>query len=99
MVQRTIGRSPKASNPILKCSISSDAAEYLKAAADAAYGSDTKASIKWFDGKRNTLRHDPNGVEIVIEALRYLLRKGRGRVEKPIRKALGYFRNNRRRMN
>ena len=73
------------------------AAEYLKAAADAAYGSDTKASIKWFDGKRNTLRHDPNGVEIVIEALRYLLRKGRGRAK--IRKALGYFRNNRRRMN
>ena len=38
-------------------------------AADAAYGSDTKASIKWFDGKRN------------INLCRGTLIKGRGRAE------------------
>ena len=43
------------------------------------------------------LRHDPKGVDRVIDSLRYLLRMGRGRAE--IRKALGYFRNNRSRMN
>ena len=73
------------------------ATEYLKLAADAAFGSDENASTKWFKAKRHILRHDPNGVEIVIDALRYLLRKGQGKAE--IRKALGYFRNNRRRMN
>ena len=73
------------------------AAEYLKLAADAAFGSDENASTNWFKAKRHILRHDPNGVEIVIDALRYLLRKGRGKAE--IRKALGYFRNNRCRMN
>ena len=36
-------------------------------------------------------------VNKVIYALRYLLRKGRGKAE--IRKTLGYFRNNRSRMN
>ena len=73
------------------------AAEYVKGAADAAYGSDEKASTKWLEAKRHILRQDPKGVEIVIDAPRYLLRKGRGKTE--IRKALGYFRNNRRRMN
>ena len=72
------------------------AAEHLKRAADAAFGSDEKAT-KWFKAKRHTLRDDPNGVNKVIYALRYLLRKGRGRAE--IRKTLGYFRNNRSRMN
>ena len=73
------------------------AIEKLKVAADAAFGHDEKASIKWFKGKRNILRHDPKGVGKVMDALRYLLRKGRGSAE--IRKVLGYFRNNRSRMN
>ena len=73
------------------------AIEKLKVAADAAFGSDEKASIKWFKAKRHILRHDPNGVGKVMDALRYLLRKGRGSAE--IRKVLGYFRNNRSRMN
>ena len=42
-------------------------------------------------------RHDPEGVGKVINAFRYLLRKGRGSAE--IRKTLGYFRINRSRMN
>ena len=73
------------------------AIEKLKVAADAAFGSDEKASIKWFKAKRHILRHDPKGVGKVMDALRYLLRKGRGSAE--IRKVLGYFRNNRSRMN
>ena len=73
------------------------AAEHLKRAADAAFGSDEKASTKWFEAKRHIHLRDPNGVNKVIYALRYLLRKGRGRAE--IRKTLGYFCNNRSRMN
>jgi len=73
------------------------AAEYLKLAADAAFGSDEAASTKWYKNKRHILRHDPDGVGKVIDALRHLLRKGKGRAE--IERALGYFRNNRRRMN
>ena len=60
-------------------------------------GSDEMASTKWFEAKRHILRHDPNGVNKVIYALRYLIRKGRGRTE--IRKTLGYFCNNLSRMN
>ena len=37
------------------------AAEYLKTAADAAFGSDEKASTNWFEAKRHILRHDPKG--------------------------------------
>ena len=73
------------------------AMEKLNVAADAAFGSDEKARKKWFKAKRRILRRDPDGVGKVIDALRYLLRKGRGSEE--IRKVLGYFRNNRSRMN
>ena len=73
------------------------AIEHLKRAADAVFGSDEKASTQWFERKRRILRRDPNGVNKVIYALRYLIRKGRGKAE--IRKTLGYFRNNRSRMN
>ena len=45
------------------------AIEKLKVAADAAFGHDEKASIKWFKGKRNILRHDPKGVGKVMDAL------------------------------
>ena len=73
------------------------ATEYLKEAADAAFGSDEKDSTDWFEDKRHILRHEPKGVGKVIDALRHLLRKGRGKAE--IQKTLGYYRNNRRRMN
>ena len=73
------------------------AIEKLNVAADAAFGSDEKARKKWFKAKRRILCRDPKGVDKVIDALRYLLRKGRGSEE--IRKVLGYFRNNRSRMN
>ena len=45
------------------------AAEYVKGAADAAYGSDEKTRTKWFEAKRHDLRHDPDGVGKVIDAL------------------------------
>ena len=70
---------------------------WVKLAAEAAFGSDEKASTKWYEAKRHILRHDPKGVDRVIDALRHLLRKGRGSAE--IRKTLGYLRNNRSRMN
>ena len=73
------------------------AIEKLSLAADVAFGPDKKASKKWFKAKRQILRDDPDGVSKVINALRYLLRKGRGSEE--IRMVLGYFRNNRSRMN
>ena len=73
------------------------AAEKLKRAADAAFGTDEEASTKWFETKRHTLRHDPNSVNKATYALRNLIRKGRGKAE--IRKTLGYFRSNRSRMN
>ena len=42
------------------------------------------------------LRHDPKGADKVIDALRYLQSKSNGCSE--VQKALGYFRNNRQRM-
>ena len=48
------------------------ATEKLKVAADAAFGPDEKTSIKWFEAKRHTLRHEPDGVGKVIDPLRYL---------------------------
>ena len=70
---------------------------YLKVAADVVFGSNEKASTKWFEAEHHTLRHDPKGVGKVIDALRHLLRKGRSSAE--IQKTLGYFRNSRSRMN
>ena len=50
----------------------------------------------WYEAKRYTLRHDPKGVGRVIDAPA-LLRKGRDSAE--IRRTLGYFHNDRSRMN
>ena len=73
------------------------AAQHLSAAADAAFGKGTAAAKAWFEKWRHVLRHDPNGASKVIDALRYQLRKGEKADE--IRAELGYFRNNRSRMN
>ena len=72
------------------------ATEYLKDASDAAFRPDEQASTKWFEQKRHMLRHDPKGADKVIDALRYLRSKSNGCSE--VQKALGYFRNNRQRM-
>ena len=72
------------------------AAEYLKGAADAAFGSDEKAITKCLRPSAISFATIQRG-DRVIEALRYLLRKGRGSAE--LRKTLGYFRNNHNRIN
>ena len=72
------------------------ATQHLSAAADAAFGPDTAAGKAWFEKWRHVLRHDPKGAGKVIDAMRHLLRKGKGADD--IRKELAYFRNNRRRM-
>ena len=73
------------------------AAQHLKAAADAAFGPDSAEGEAWFEKWRHVLRHDPKGAGKVIDALRYLLSKGKARTD--IARELGYFRNNRKRMN
>ena len=73
------------------------AAQHLKVAADAAFGPDSAEGEAWFETWRHVLRHDPKGAGKVIDALRYLLRKGKGSAD--IARELGYFRANRKRMN
>ena len=73
------------------------AAQHIKAAADAAFGPDSAEGEAWFEKWRHVLRHDPKGAGKVIDALRYLLSKGKARTD--IARELGYFRNNRKRMN
>ncbi len=72
------------------------AIQHMKAAADAAFGPDTAAGTAWFEKWRHVLRHDPKGAGKVIDAIRHLLRKGKG--ADGIRKELAYFRANRHRM-
>ena len=64
--------------------------------ADAAFGADTAAGTAWIEKWRHVLRHDPKGVGKVIDALRHLLRKGKGADD--VRGELAFFRNSRRRM-
>ena len=51
--------------------------------------------MAWFEKWRHVLRHDPKRAGKVIDAMRHLLRKGKGAED--IRKERAYFRNNRRR--
>jgi hypothetical protein len=73
------------------------AAQHLSAATVAAFGQGTAAATAWYKKWRHVLRHDPKGVGKVIDALRYLIKKGKGVDD--ITVVMGYFRNNRRRMN
>ena len=76
------------------------AVQHLKVATDAAFGPDTAAGTAWFEKQRHTLRHDPKGAGKVIDALRYLKRKGKGKGKGAgdIERELACFRNNRHRM-
>ena len=73
------------------------AVQHLKVAADAAFGEGSPEAMAWFEKWRHILRHHPEGAFKVIDALRYLARKGVG--IKIIARELGYFRSNRHRMN
>ncbi len=72
------------------------AARHPGAAADAAFGPDTAAGTAWSGKWRHVLRHDPGGVGRVIDAMRHLLRKGKGADD--VRREPACFRSNRRRM-
>lgn len=72
------------------------AAQHLKAALDAAYGTNSSKGEAQFKKLRHVLRHEKNGVEIVVRALLYLHKKHPR--SKKIKKELKYFRRNRRRM-
>ena len=73
------------------------AAQHLQSAADAAFGADSKKGSDWFEKYRHILLHDPAGVSKAIEAIRYLISKGKG--VKDLKRELNYFRKNQRRMN
>ena len=72
------------------------AAEQLRAAVDAAYGENDPRGRSQYEKHLHVLRHDHDGVERVIRALRYLRDKHPRR--KRIGQVLGYFRRNRKRM-
>ena len=72
------------------------AAEHLKDAFDAAYGSDDPKASAQFEKSRHVLRYDSGGVNKVIRALCYL--RSKHPHSERIAQVLGYFRNNQHRM-
>lgn len=72
------------------------AAENLQAAFDNAYGQGNAKAHSQFEKYRHILRHDDDGVETLIRALKYLHSKHPRR--KRLKQVLGYFRRNRKRM-
>lgn len=72
------------------------AGEHLHAAMAEAYGDGTRETRFRFEQLRDRLRDEPDGVTAVIRALAHLKRK-HPKNDK-IRRAVGYFRNNRQRM-
>ncbi len=72
------------------------AGENLQAAFDNAYGQGNAKAQSQFEKYRHILRHDDDGVETLIRALKYLHSKHPRR--KRLKQVLGYFRRNRKRM-
>ena len=78
------------------------AAEHLSDAADALFGRGTAQAKRWFKKYRHILKKEDGGVGQAIRSIRYYrkIRKIRSRFRlEEIRKALGYFTRNRKRMN
>jgi len=73
------------------------ASEHLHAAIAAAYGDGTRETRYRFEENRDRLRDETGGVTAIIRAIAYLARKHPK--DQTIRRALGYFRNNKARMN
>ena len=76
------------------------AAQHLSMAAEHLFGKSTAKADRWFRSWRHNLRHDPGAVNGLIRSLYYHRRKLRKRTER-YRLAsveLGYFRNNRDKM-
>lgn len=72
------------------------AAEHLYVAACLAYGEKNPQGRAWYEKWRHVLRHDDDGVDKVIRALKYQTRKYPRR--KKLARELTYFRRNRHRM-
>ncbi len=76
------------------------AAQHLSKAAEHLFGKSSPQADRWFRSWRHKLRHDPGAVDGLIRSLFYHRRKLRTRTER-YRQAsveLGYFRNNRDKM-
>ena len=63
----------------------------MQSATDASFGQETKKGSDWLKKYCHILLHDPDSIRKVIEAIRYLLTKGRG--FQRFKKELTYFRN------
>ena len=70
--------------------------QHLKACADDAFGRDGEAGTAWFEKYRDILRDDADGIGRTIEAIRHLVRSGRGGDD--LKRELRFFRKNRKRM-
>jgi hypothetical protein len=75
------------------------ACDHLKHAVDTIWGEQTPKGKGEFARLKTLLKEADNGVERVIETLRYRVRKAKGRPYDLLRKELTYFRNQRHRMN
>ena len=75
------------------------ACDHLKHAVDTIWGEQTPKGKGEFARLKTLLKEADNGVERVIETLRYRVRKAKGRSYDLLRKELTYFRNQRHRMN
>ena len=74
------------------------ACDHLKHAVDTIWGEQTPKGKGEFARLKTLLKEADNGVERVIETLRYRVRKAKGRSYDLLRKELTYFRNQRHRM-
>ncbi len=72
------------------------ASEHLSEAINAAFGKDSSEAKAEYKKYRSLLKNDLNGIETVINMLRYLSKKNPN--NETIKKELSYFRNNRYRM-
>ena len=73
------------------------ACQHLQCVADAAFGGGAAAGAKWFEKYKAVLRDDEDGVEKVIDAIRYRLRRA-GAAKAEVKRELRFFRKHRRRM-
>ena len=76
------------------------AAEHLSGAAKAIFGRDEARASRWFDKRRHELRHFRGAIGRIIRALRRYLNQLNAKSERyeTVRRAIGYFVKNRRRM-
>ena len=75
------------------------ACDHLKHALDTIWGEQTPKGKVEFARLKTVLKEADEGVERVIETLRYRVRKAKGHTHEQLRKELTYFRNQRHRMN